>query len=284
MFNFLKKKRSNYNNCPYKVEKQSEKPSTDIDIKQVGCGDVVLIAGGGQVYTDIAARFVRSERDLKDIVASPYDENIVRNILNSGHMAATEFDYFIFGVQSFSRVCEVQLVRKRIASYLIKSGRAELHGKRRYSVVVPDSIRNHNVNSIIRDVQGNPVEINVSIDLLTQLTNEWYTVGIQKGLKEEDLRYMKQQATEFKAIIGMNARSLHEFFARRCCLNAQYEIRTMANKMLHLVKENSPVLFEKAGAACVSLGYCPENKYKNAKCNKLTHDDVLNLIKSSIKN
>ena len=34
-----------------------------------------------------------------------------------------EFDFFLFGVEGYSRVTEVQLVRKRLASYLIKSGR-----------------------------------------------------------------------------------------------------------------------------------------------------------------
>lgn len=117
----------------------------------VGNGKVVLIAGGGKIYTDIAARFVHSERELEDIVASPYSRQIVRNILESNHRAALEFDYFIFGVDGYSRVCETQLVRKRIASYLIKSGRAELDGKRDYSVVIPESIRDANVSYIINN-------------------------------------------------------------------------------------------------------------------------------------
>ena len=63
-------------------------------------GDVFYfynIAGGGKIYTDVAARFVRSERSLEDIAASPYSREIVRNILSSGHRAALEFDFFLFG-------------------------------------------------------------------------------------------------------------------------------------------------------------------------------------------
>ena len=59
-----------------------------LDEKFTGNGKVVLLAGGGKIYTDIAARFVRSERDLEDIVASPYSKKIVENILSSGHRAA----------------------------------------------------------------------------------------------------------------------------------------------------------------------------------------------------
>ena len=98
--------------------------------QNVGDGKVVLISGGGKIYTDIAARFVRSEKSLDEIIGSEYDKSIVQNIMNSGHKAAVEFDYFIFGVEGYSRVTEVQLVRKRIASYMIKTGRANKNGKR----------------------------------------------------------------------------------------------------------------------------------------------------------
>ena len=42
--------------------------------------------------------------------------------------------------------------------------------------------------------------------------------------------------------------------------NSQWEIRALANEMLRLCKEAVPVLFEKAGAACVRKGFCEEEK------------------------
>ena len=57
----------------------------------------------------------------------------------------------------------------------------------------------------------------------------------------------------------MNARSLYNFFAHRCCSRAQWEIREVADQMLALVKEVAPVLFKNAGPPCVS-GPCPEGK------------------------
>ena len=124
-----------------------------LDEKYTGNGKVVLLAGGGKIYTDIAARFVRSERSLEEIAASPYSRQIVRNILESGHRAALEFDFFLFGVEGYSRVTETQLVRKRLASYLIKSGRAELGGKRRFSVVYPASVRDFGAEVTLPDGQ-----------------------------------------------------------------------------------------------------------------------------------
>ena len=54
-------------------------------VGKVGEGKVYLLNGGGKVWTDIAARFVRSERPVEEIIQSGYDPKIVRNILESGH-------------------------------------------------------------------------------------------------------------------------------------------------------------------------------------------------------
>lgn len=230
--------------------------------RMTGEGKVLLLAGGGKIYTDIAARFVRSERSLEDIAASPYSREIVRNILSSGHRAALEFDYFIFGVEGYSRVTETQLVRKRIASYLIKSGRAEMNGKRAFSVVYPGSARNFAAS--VRLPDGNTVRL-TGHDL-ADISRQWYEAGVEQGLPEEDLRYLKPQATEFKAIIGMNAHALHDWFSIRCCRNAQHEIRHMAQSMLDLCRKAAPDLFAGAGPSCVQLGYCPENRLQHPLC------------------
>ncbi len=246
---------------------------------RVGDGTVVLIAGGGKVYTDVAARFTRSERSMDEIVASPYNANLVRSIIEKGHLAATEFDYFLFGVEGYSRVTEVQLVRKRLASYLIKSGRVDKRGKRAYDVVLPDSILDHTTECMLPD--GSKVSLSAT-DLLNML-EEWYDTGVEAGYKEEELRYLKPQATEFKALIGMNAHALLDWFKIRCCMNAQTEIRDLANKMMRLCKEASPALFADAGPSCVTLGYCPENEFQNPACHIIRKKEALELLKAVAK-
>jgi len=251
------------------------KGNSKMNLMNTGNGKVVLLAGGGKCFTDIAARFVGSEKSLDAIVASPYDKKIVQNIINSGHAAATEFDYFVFGTEGYSRVTEVQLVRKRLASYLIKSGRKDKSGKRNFDIVIPKSIQQHSVfwkNSIW-----------TTVDIL-ELIEEWYNIGVQEGLPEEELRYLKPQATEFKSIIGMNCHALLDWWRIRCCKNAQGEIADLARKTLKLCKAAQPDLFAKAGANCKVLGYCPENKLQHKDCKgKIpTHNDVLKLIKNII--
>lgn len=245
-----------------------------------GDGQVVLLAGGGKIFTDIAARFVKSERDLEEIVASPYSRTLVKAIMDSGHRAAMEVDFFLLGVEGYSRVTEVQLVRKRHASYVIKSGRAELGGKRKYSVVYPRNAAEYTTKVTL----PNRVRVDLSGRDIAEITRQWYEAGVNDGLPEEDLRYLKPQATEFKAIIGMNAHALLDWFEVRCCLNAQKEIRDMANKTLRLVREAAPDLFENAGPKCLSMGYCPENGRQNAACaarknRVLTKDEALEVLK-----
>ncbi|MFW5981501.1 MAG: FAD-dependent thymidylate synthase [bacterium] len=274
------------------------------NIKLVGEGNVELIAGGGKIFTDIAARFVKSERDLEDIIATPYNKKIVETIINSGHEACTEFDWFIFGVEGYARVSEVQLVRKRLASYMIKSGRAELNGKRSFGVVVPENIKNHATKvsipvSMLRNQSGgrlelkegqadsnNHVWLNIDTNFVLNCIECWYGAGVNQGIPEEDLRYLKPQATEFKALIGMNAHSLRDWFRIRCCKNAQSEIRDMAMKMLKICKKATPDLFKDAGPNCARMGYCPENNMQHEDCKGVwpTKDLAMKIIKDKYKN
>lgn len=265
----------------------------------VGKGNVVLIAGGGKVYTDIAARFVRSERSLEEIIGSSYSKKLVKKIIESGHEAAVEFDWFIFGVEGYSRVTEVQLVRKRLASYMIKSGRADKDGKRSFDVVIPESIESFFASKVIATEKltledGTPlnkvlsnidtVYYNYDSNDILQLIENWYDQGVKENISEEDLRYIKPQATEFKALIGMNAHALRDWLRIRCCKNAQGEIRDLANKMLRLCRKAAPDLFADAGPNCVRLGYCPENELQHPDCrNKiLTKNEALKILRTAI--
>lgn len=255
---------------------------SSVHITPVGSGNVVLLSGGGKVFTDTAARFCRSEKSLEDIVGAPYDKRLVERILQNDHLAATELDYFVFGVEGFSRVCETQLVRKRHGSYLIKSGRAEKHGKRSFDVVLPASIAGVKTEMTVNLSNGDSVCVPVGVEEILKILNAWYEQGVKDGVPEEDLRYLKPQATEFKAIIGMNAHALMDFFYRRCCNCAQSEIRDLANKMLRLCKEAAPDLFAHAGAPCKRLGYCPENDFQctQFKGKVPTHRDLDGMIQT----
>jgi len=262
-----------------------------VNISKVKDGNVVLIAGGGKCYTDIAARFCYSERKLDEILASDYDQQLVKNIVNSGHLAAAEFDYYIFGIEGYARVTEIQLVRKRLASYLIKSGRKELSGERQFDVVLPESIMDLSVSipiqgaDIYRDKNcmiptglSDQYYTKVDTGLILNILEAWYNEGVDQSIAEEDLRYMKPQATAFRAIIGMNAHSLLDWFKIRACMNAQTEIRDLAIKIMEICIDADPVLFKDAGPSCKGLGYCPENSRQHPSCTRIRKSEALKVL------
>lgn len=267
----------------------------------VGEGKVQLIAGGGRVYTDIAARFVTSERSLDEIISTPYSKELVLRIVNSGHKAALEFDYFLFGIEGYARVTEVQLVRKRIASYMIKTGRADKSGKRSFDIVIPKGIENNRLNyklpvkmftlsdgtSLESYLPEGETELNyfIGVDEIMEMIEKWYDTGVKNGLPEEELRYLKPQATEFKALVGMNAHALIDWFSIRCCKKAQTEIRDLAQKMLKICKETAPELFNTAGPNCQVLGYCTENEMQHQDCRGkiITKSEAMKLLRNTKK-
>lgn len=118
------------------------------------------------------------------------------------------------------------------------------------------------------------------VDILG-IIEQWYNSGVERGIPEEELRYLKPQATEFKAIVGMNAHALIDWFKIRCCKNAQAEIRDMAWKMLKICKKVAPALFEHAGPSCVALGYCPENDFQNKDCSVIRKNEAMELLKNA---
>lgn len=251
-------------------------------INNVKNGEVVLIAGGGKIFTDMAAKFVRTEKDIKEIISSDYDAQLVNNILSSGHMAVTEFDYFLFGVQGFARVTETQLVRKRLASYCFKSGRLELNGKREGVYVIPEELNNFRARLTVSSGPLAGAPFSITTEEILELVDSFYNIGVESGIKEENMRYIKPQATEFKGIIGMNAHALMDWFKIRCCKNAQTEIRDMAFKMLKLCKQAAPDLFRNAGPNCISTGFCTENGRQHDECKglHLTMDEASMLLKN----
>lgn len=278
----------------------------------VGSGKVVLIAGGGKTYCDVAANFCRAEEDLQHLITDEETKKIIRHLIDSGHTSALEFDQFIFGIEGYARVTEVQLVRKRLASYNIKSGRVNKHGKRSFDVVIPEAIEavevNHQLdpsklrfvndskvagdksvytgneilNTLFADSDEKHVEYTFTTDDILNLIEDWYNHGVIMGVPEEELRYLKPQATEFKAAIRMDAAALRNWFMIRCCYRAQKEIRDLAMKMQALCKQASPTLFEGSGPSCVVYGYCPETEQCKERRGKVFRKkDALKILQTA---
>lgn len=168
----------------------------------------------------------------------------LRGALRRGHESVVEHASFTFLVEGISRVTLAQLTRHRMASFSVESQRyVKGSGK---DIKVPTSI------------MSDPELANEYVDMLNAAC-KFYDKCLEKGVESEDARYGLLQGGTTRLVMTMNARELRHFFKLRCCNRAQWEIRQLADEMLHQVKEVAPIIFENAGPGCVNHK-CPEGK------------------------
>ena len=192
-----------------------------------------------------SAMLSHSRKDKENLwkeAALEKGREILRKVMEMGHLSVIEHISFTFYVEGISRVCSHQLVRHRIASYTQESQRfVEVR-----DIVVPPSIENKE-------------QLRKKLIELFSIYKEVTTKG---NVPLEDARYLLPQASSTRLVVTMNARSLLNFFRLRCCLKAQWEIRNLACEMLRLVKKVAPTIFEKAGPPCVEgIDKCPEKDF-----------------------
>ena len=180
-------------------------------------------------------------------------EELVRQVVASGHESPLEHAKFTFAIEGVSRVLTHQLVRHRIASYSQQSQRYVK--KAAFDYIIPPSIEED--EDIRREYAAAMERIRESYDTLTKSLE-------RKGKKSEaaceDARFLLPQAAETKIVVTMNCRELLHFFKERCCARAQWKIRALAEEMLEICEQLLPAIFAHAGAKCVALGYCPEGE------------------------
>jgi thymidylate synthase (FAD) len=172
-------------------------------------------------------------------------KTILDHVVKLGHTSVIEHTSFTFAISDVSRSLTHQLVRHRIASYAQQSQRYVNLNEPNY--VTPPKIEKSK-------------KMKKAYDKIME--NIWteYNKLLKLDIPAEDARYVLPNATCTNIIVTMNARSLLNFFELRCCQHAQWEIRKLANKMLQEVKKVAPNIFKKAGPACKSKIFCPENK------------------------
>lgn len=171
--------------------------------------------------------------------------------VESGHLSVLEHAVASFAIEGLSRVAETQLVRHRLASYSIQSGRYCTRDPLDYAI--PDTCAK--AWSSLDDA------VAVYNGALRHLDRTMKEVGIPT----EDRRMFYPQGTETNIIMTINLRELSHICQLRRCSRAQDEIRelfdTIARKVCTVLKHKGLAeLFPLFEPQCVALGYCPEKK------------------------
>ena len=190
-----------------------------------------------------AGRSCYSEKPSADLVSMKDPEKTLSNIVGLGHHSVLEHAVFTFSVDGVSRALTHQLVRHRIASFSQQSQRYVPLKEPTY--VIPDTVK------------ADPASLALYNDMMEKIWDAY--AKLAETIPAEDARYILPNGCTTNITITMNARELRHFFSLRCCERAQWEIRDMADRMLALCKEVSPVIFNDAGPPC-TRGPCPEGK------------------------
>lgn len=180
-----------------------------------------------------------------------------------GHLSPFEHVSYTFLLEGISRAMTHQLIRHRIASYSQRSQRYVTHEF--FDYIIPPSLKGKMV-----ETGDGPADAEEYYRHFMEYTADVYgrlrkTLGGSGETANEDARYVLPNAVETKIMVTMNARELFHFFSERLCSRAQWEIRTVAEEMLRLAKEATPVIFKGIGPKCVKLGRCPEGKLSCGK-------------------
>ena len=197
--------------------------------------DVICASAGNSCYSSSPAHEIMGDVD---------SERILNRIVGMGHHSVIEHAVFTFSVEGVSRALTHQLVRHRIASFSQQSQRYVSMDDPSY--VVPHTI------------EGDPEAMALfesTMDAIWKAYSDLESMGIPP----EDARYVLPNGCTTNITITMNARERLHFFSLRCCNRAPWEIREMADRMLDLCLEVSPVIFRNAGPPCVR-GPCPEGR------------------------
>lgn len=237
----------------------------------------------------MAAKLCYSPSGIEDIKEGLTEEktaSFINMLADLGHASPTEHVSFTFGIEGISRACSHQLVRHRIASYSQQSQRY-VDGTKFDFVTPPEIKRNEKAleayNKVIAmqaeaykeirnalaagyiresggDLPGGTDE--EVMENFKKINKKQYSAFVKKA--NEDARFILPNASTTKIVCTFNARSLHNFFAHRCCNRAQWEIREVAEQMLLKCLEVAPNLFKNSGPSCL-FGPCPEG---NMCCGK----------------
>jgi len=200
-----------------------------------------VVAAIRQCYSSVGAE------ELKEKTTEEVKKRLIKQVIESGHTSTLEHATFTFSIDGVSRVTEIHLIRHRIASFSIQSGRYVKRGDAAYRI--PPAIKE------LKEKNKKLYEKYLKhLDNSQELYNELLDVEI----KAEDARFCQPQSVQVKIVMSMNARELLHFFRVRSCVRAQWEIREIAKQMLDLVKEVAPNIFENAGPPCVSEKVCDQ--------------------------
>lgn len=176
-------------------------------------------------------------------------EKILELVLTNRRPRELEQINFTFRINNITLAAITHFTRHRIQSIIIPP----LHDVckcERY--LIPDTVKaNENL------LQRYKYAYAKTKDLFERLSSE--------GLNKYELSYLYLSGNVIDITTTINGRELLTLISLRTCNRTQWETRSIAVKILNLLRDVSPVLFNYYGPSCYVTGNCPEG---NMSCGK----------------
>ncbi|MDR3178500.1 MAG: FAD-dependent thymidylate synthase [Oscillospiraceae bacterium] len=211
--------------------------------------------------------------DLKKNFNKENSEKFLNMLLELGHESPLEHASFTFAIENVSRALLAQITRHRIASFSVQSQRYV--NEDNFSYVVPPEIEKsldakEEFVKAMKECKEHYLKLSSILsnihkkNLIANGKSKSVASETARKMAIEDARFVLPNACTTKMFCTFNARSLMNFFKRRLCNRAQWEIRNLAILMLKSVLKVAPILFSKIGPSCV-FDNCCEGKMSCGK-------------------
>lgn len=183
-----------------------------------------------------------------DILTYEYIDDVMKEILSFRNKRELENITYTFMIHNISLAAYTHLTRHRMQT-LNTPSIIDVLDDGHY--VCPAAWLDHNLF----------IEYSVLYQKCAETINKLLELGVEK----RDVIYCVLCGYTIPVSFTMNANELKHVFGLRCCNRAQWEIRSIANDMLVLLRKLSPEIFNYFGSNCYMCGKCPEGKMSCGK-------------------
>lgn len=157
--------------------------------------------------------------------------NLIKKVMDSGHLSTTEHAYFTFAIEGVSRALLAQITRHRLCSFSVQSQRyVEIKENLDDLIILKTCGTKYDKTLLLNKYFvlecDNDLFIDSYLDSLIK-----YLQLTRSGYKAEDARNVLPQATKTNMVLSCNLRELMHICNLRLCKHAQLEVRTMVKKM-----------------------------------------------------
>ena len=168
----------------------------------------------------------------------------IRSLITKGHYSVLEHVDVAFRIRKVSRVLSHQLVRHR---HLCFSQRSERFVDEDDCTIIIPSIINDDPelrDAFLRSVRDARETYRYLKTKLREKLRDFPDKTLQKKMANEAARYVLPNATETRLVMSGNLRAWRHFVHMRSALAAGPEIRKLALKVLRILQDEYPAVFQ----------------------------------------